>query len=67
MAEGWCYYAWAVENDGWLSFSGVRRDGDGYIGQEVKKRMLLVQEVKKRMSDDHLAQEARKRMLSRAK
>lgn len=39
MDEGWVFYGWSVENDGWLAFAGLKRDGDGYIAQE-RKRIL---------------------------
>lgn len=39
MDEGFAFYSWSVENDGWLSFNGVKRVGDGYKRQQV--RMLL--------------------------
>lgn len=37
MDQGWAFYAWAVENDGWLQFSGMKRDGDGYVMQGARK------------------------------
>lgn len=39
MDEGWTFYAWAMENDGWLQFSGLKRAGDGYIAQHVERLM----------------------------
>lgn len=39
MDRGWAYYAWKVENDGWLQFSGVKRKGKGYVGMEVDSLM----------------------------
>jgi hypothetical protein len=30
-------YYWAMENDAWLQFNGVRRSGNGYIGQEIER------------------------------
>lgn len=44
MIEGWIWYAYAMENDGWLSFSGIRRKGVGYVGMQ---RETLVAEAKK--------------------
>lgn len=37
MDEGWAFYNWAVENDGFLRFAGIDRDGDGYIAQAAKR------------------------------
>lgn len=37
MVEGWAFYAMAMEHDGFLQFSGVRRSGEGYIAQEAKR------------------------------
>jgi hypothetical protein len=37
MDQGWAFYAWAIENDGWLQFSGVKRDGDGYVMQGARE------------------------------
>jgi len=37
MDMGWIYYAWSLENDGWLQFSGVKRDSLGFIAQEVER------------------------------
>lgn len=37
MDQGWAFYAWVIENDGWMQFGGVKRQGDGYIQQEVKR------------------------------
>ena len=39
MDEGWIYYAWSMENDGWLNFSGVKRDSPGYIAQEAQRNL----------------------------
>lgn len=37
MALGWVLVAYALENDGWMQFCGLRRLDKGYIGQEVEK------------------------------
>jgi hypothetical protein len=37
MDEGWVYIAWLTENDGWLQFSGVKRDSPGFIAQEAER------------------------------
>jgi hypothetical protein len=37
MDEGWCLYAWALENDGWLQFAGIKRSSKGYIAQETER------------------------------
>ncbi len=39
MARGWAYLAAALENDGWLAFSQVKRDGKGYVAEEVSRLM----------------------------
>jgi hypothetical protein len=36
MKRGWAYYSWAIETDPWMN---TRRDGPGYIGQEIQKRI----------------------------
>ena len=33
MIQGWVYVAWAIENNGWLGFCGVKRNGAGFIKQ----------------------------------
>lgn len=38
MIQGWVWYAFAMETDGWLNFSGVRRDGDGFVRQQIKQQ-----------------------------
>jgi hypothetical protein len=43
MEQGWAYYAWSMENDAWLAFSGVRRVSRGYVGQQID---LLMEQVK---------------------
>lgn len=48
MERGWAWWSWAVENDGWLQFSGVKREGKNYIAQEIDK---LMAQVKKAMAD----------------
>jgi len=35
MSEGWMWYSMAIEQDGWLQFSGVKRSSKGYVGQEI--------------------------------
>jgi hypothetical protein len=42
MVRGWAYYAFAIESDGWLSFSGMRRDSPGFIAKEIT-RLLDIQ------------------------
>lgn len=42
MVEGWVWHAYAMENDGWLQFSGVKRKGDGYVAMETKRLMAMV-------------------------
>jgi len=37
MAQGWAYYAWSIEADGWLNFSGIKRASAGYLKQESDK------------------------------
>lgn len=37
MVQGWAYFGWAIENDGWMAFSGLTRQGSGYVGEEVKR------------------------------
>lgn len=39
LVEGWVWYAYAMESDGWLNFSGVKREGRGYLAQEVERLM----------------------------
>ncbi len=42
MDQGFAFYSWAIENDGWLSFNGIRREGDGYKRQEVRALLKMV-------------------------
>ena len=42
MDEGWCLYNQAIETDGFLLFSGIKRDGKGYVKQETDKLMKMV-------------------------
>lgn len=44
MIQGWCYVAWAVENDGWLGFCGVKRSGAGYIKQYADELYAIAKE-----------------------
>ena len=37
MDKGWAFWAWAVENDGWLRFGGVKRKSKGYVAQELNR------------------------------
>lgn len=53
MVRGWAYYAWAVENDGWLSFSGMRRDSPGYQGQEIKSLLDIQRKYDLTVSQSH--------------
>ena len=36
MDEGWAFYNFAIENDGFLRFSGVERETSGYIKQAAQ-------------------------------
>jgi hypothetical protein len=36
-AQGWAYYAWAVENEATALGGGVERTSDGYVKQERKR------------------------------
>lgn len=44
MVQGWVWYAFAMETDGWLNFGGVKRGSDGYIKQE---KDILMQQARK--------------------
>lgn len=44
MIRGWVYYAYAMENSGWLNFAGVKRQGAGYIKQQTE---TLMEQAKK--------------------
>jgi len=48
MDQGWAFYAFSMENDGWLQFAGVKRSGLGYVGQEREKLIKQAQEYYKR-------------------
>ena len=37
MSLGWALISWALENDGWLQFAGLKRSSKGYIAMEVDK------------------------------
>jgi hypothetical protein len=39
MDEGWVYYSYAMENDGWLQFAGIKRIGAGYVAQHIERRL----------------------------
>jgi hypothetical protein len=39
MDQGWAFISWTVENDGWLQFSGIAREGKGYVGQQADIRV----------------------------
>jgi len=41
MDQGWAFYAWAIENDGWLRFNSVNRSGKGYVAQEIDRLMEI--------------------------
>ena len=41
MSEGWALMAMAIEQDGWMQFSGVKRSVKGYLGQEIDERVRL--------------------------
>lgn len=45
MDQGWAFYSWSMENDGWLQFCGVRRDGKGYMGQQAEHLMELARKA----------------------
>lgn len=42
MAQGWVYYNWSMENDGWILFCNVRRDSPGYVKQEIDRMMKML-------------------------
>lgn len=37
MCRGFVWYSYAMENDGWLQFAGVKRKSKGYIAAEIEK------------------------------
>jgi hypothetical protein len=37
MAFGWALVGYAIENDGFYQFCGIKRIGNGYVKQEVEK------------------------------
>ena len=39
MAQGYALRAVAMENDGWLQFAGVKKASEGFIRQEVLRRI----------------------------
>lgn len=47
MDQGWAFFSWSMENDGWLQFGGVRRDGPGYLGQAIAPLMAVAKEAYK--------------------
>lgn len=42
MDQGWAFYNWAIENDGWLQFGGLKRGGKGYIAQQADRLMEMI-------------------------
>jgi hypothetical protein len=44
MDQGWAMYYWAMENDPWLQFNGVRRADNGYVGQEINRLVRIALE-----------------------
>lgn len=46
MDEGWAFYSWAIENDGWMQFQGIKRDGSGYVAQRIERLMAEYQNAK---------------------
>lgn len=42
MAEGWIWHNYAIENDGWLNFSGIKRTGKGYVMMETNRLMDMI-------------------------
>ena len=46
MVEGWVMYCVAIEQDGWMQFSGVKRTDGGYIGQQIEKNLNRGKNVK---------------------
>lgn len=45
MVQGWVWYSYAMATDGWLNFSGVKMNGDGYIAQEKKKLIKIANDA----------------------
>lgn len=41
--EGFAFYSLAMEQNGWLNFSGVERKSKGYVAMEIAKRVELWQ------------------------
>jgi len=39
LDKGWAFCSWAVENDGWLQFNGIKRSSPGYLAQQIEKLM----------------------------
>lgn len=38
-AQGWVYYYWALENEASVFGTGLERKSDGYVKQEMKRRL----------------------------
>lgn len=45
MNQGWALYSWCLENDGWLQFGGMKREGKGYIGQGTEPLIRQAKEA----------------------
>jgi hypothetical protein len=43
MEQGWALQNASFEEDGWLQFAQVKREGKGYIFQERDRLMRMVQ------------------------
>jgi hypothetical protein len=45
-AEGWAWYAWAMENEATMFGASYKRTTDGYVKQETKRLMAMVDKLK---------------------
>jgi hypothetical protein len=45
-AECWAWYAWAMENETTAFGSAFKRTTDGYVRQETKRLMAMVDKLK---------------------
>lgn len=48
MGFGWALVNYAIENDGWMQFCGLKRVGKGYIAQEVEELKKQYYDAKKK-------------------
>ncbi len=39
LSQGQAYYSWAIENDVWLAFNGIKRSSKGFVGKQVEVMM----------------------------